>query len=121
MKIRIKDNSIRFRLTKPEVAELCEKGYYESRTQFADNAFVYSLQMQSHGEGLSAEFEGEKMTVNIPKELLTGWDISAQIGFENTEILHNNKTLHLLVEKDFTCLDPRTEDESDNYPNPKMI
>jgi hypothetical protein len=36
-----------------------------------------------------------------------------KVGYEGT---HGN--LHLLVEKDFTCLDNVAEDQSDNYPNP---
>ena len=36
-----------------------------------------------------------------------------RIGFEN-----RYEELHLLVEKDFTCLDNVGEDQSDNYPNP---
>jgi hypothetical protein len=36
-----------------------------------------------------------------------------KVGFENTD-----GELHLLVEKDFTCLDNVAEDQSDNFPNP---
>lgn len=121
MKIRIKDNAIRFRLTKSEVAELCEKGCYESRTEFNDSNFVYGVRTTEKGNSLSAEFKGHTITLYIPKKLLIGWDSNNQISFENTETLQNGKTLYLLVEKDFTCLDTRTEDESDNYPNPKMV
>ncbi|MGB6150995.1 MAG: hypothetical protein WBG48_03300 [Pricia sp.] len=119
MKIRIKDNAIRLRLTKSEVAELCEKGCYKSQTEFNDAAFTYGLRIKEHGE-LSAAFEGNSIMLDIPSKLISGWDTNAQIGFENNQALQKGKTLHLLVEKDFTCLDDRMEDESDNYPNPKM-
>jgi len=36
-----------------------------------------------------------------------------RVGFEN-----HDAGLHLLVEKDFVCLDEVNEDQSDNYPNP---
>ena len=121
MKIRIKDNAIRFRLTKSEVAALCKKGCYESRTEFIDSVFRYGLRKQTHSDGLSAEFAENAITVNVPEKLLDGWDTNAQVGFECIETLQNGKTLHILVEKDFTCLDTRMEDESDNYPNPKMM
>jgi hypothetical protein len=52
--------------------------------------------------------------------MASNWDANDKVGFENTVSLKNGKTLHLLLEKDFTCLDDRGEDESDNYPNPKM-
>ena len=38
---------------------------------------------------------------------------SDKTGFES-----NQGDLHLLIEKDFTCLDNIEEDQSDNYPNP---
>jgi hypothetical protein len=36
------------------------------------------------------------------------------------ELEGTEEKLHLLVEKDFTCLDNVTEDQSDNYPNPLL-
>lgn len=121
MKIRIKDNAIRFRLTKSEVAEFCEKGCYESQTDFGDSKFVYGLRMKENVVELTAEFKSNTITLNIPKKMVADWNTNSNIGFENTLCLKNGKTLHLLVEKDFTCLDNRVEDESDNYPNPKMV
>ncbi len=40
-------------------------------------------------------------------------DNTDEVGFENEQ-----GKLFLLVEKDFTCLDNVSEDQSDNYPNP---
>lgn len=121
MKIRIKDNAIRFRLTKSEVAEFCEKGCYESQTEFNDSIFLYGLRMKESLKELSAVFNANTITLLVPKKMVADWDSNAKIGFENIQSLHNGKTLHLLVEKDFTCLENRIEDESDNYPNPKKI
>lgn len=121
MKIRIKDNAIRFRLTKSEVADFCEKRCYESQTEFDDSKFVYGLRMDESFEELSAEFKSNTITLKIPKKMAADWNTNSKIGFENTLSLKNGKTLHLLVEKDFTCLENRVEDESDNYPNPKMV
>ena len=75
MKIRIKGDSIRFRLTQTEVKALSENGKIHDSTNFGND--------------------------------------------------HNFKTsdkneIYLLLEKDFTCLDNTIEDQSDNYPNPKL-
>ena len=43
MKIRIKDNSVRFRLTQSEVQELGENGIVSSFTQFIDRPFIYMV------------------------------------------------------------------------------
>ena len=120
MKIRIKDNTIRFRLTKPEVAELCEKGYCASHTDFDNLTFVYAVKINSQISVITADFKENTILINIPEEQVKDWNRNDHIGFENVQSLKNGKTLHLLIEKDFTCLDARLEDESDNYPNPKM-
>jgi hypothetical protein len=44
MKIRIKDNSIRYHLTKSEVKKLCTEGYLQSTT----NAGIYSAVRAEH-------------------------------------------------------------------------
>lgn len=120
MKIRIKGNSIRFRLTRSEVAELCEQGYYEESTVFDNATFAYGMRLDENVEGLSAELKANTITLKVPKKMAADWDANDMVGFENTVSLKNGNTLHLLLEKDFTCLENRTEDESDNYPNPKM-
>ena len=49
------------------------------------------------------------------------WKTTEQTGFEEEmELEDSEETLHLLVEKDFTCLDKVEEDQSDNYPNPLL-
>lgn len=121
MKIRIKGNSIRFRLTRPEVAEFCRKGYFEEQTEFDKGKFTYAVRMHENLEQLSAKFEANTIILNIPKNSAAGWDGTDKIGFENTMILENGKKLALLLEKDFTCLENREEDQSDNYPNPKLM
>jgi len=119
MKIRIKGDSIRFRLTKTEVEELCNKGRIEEVTHFKSNTFTYAVQ-QSQAEGLSASMKANTITLYINEAQLQGWDTDNTVGFENVEKLDSNTELSLLLEKDFVCLDQRLEDQSDNYPNPKM-
>ncbi len=118
MKIRIKGNSIRFRLSKPEVASLVNTGYLEEQTLFAVNKFVYALRASGDESELSATFEEGKMTVLIPKMMIVDWPENTTVGFSSHQQLTATNSLHLLVEKDFTCLDETTEDQSDHYDNP---
>jgi hypothetical protein len=120
MKIRIKGNSIRFRLTRSEVDEFCEQGYYEDSTVFDKATFAYGVRMEKNLEELSAEFKANTITLKLPEKMAADWDTNNKVGFENTLSSKNGDKLHLLLEKDFTCLENRAEDESDNYPNPKM-
>ena len=44
MKIRIKGNSVRVRLTRSEVDHFAETGYLEESTEFGNSHFLYALQ-----------------------------------------------------------------------------
>lgn len=121
MKLRIKGNSVRIRLTKTEVNTIATTGYLEEETVFGNNKFVYALQKVEEGNELSAAFEGNKITLFVPSALTSGWPQNDVVGFEATMLLPDNKSLYLLLEKDFVCLDHTTEDQSDNYENPNKI
>lgn len=118
MKIRIKGNSVRLRLTKPEVEKLAVAGYLEERTSFGNNIFTYAVQSKSQGHELSADFDGGKITVFIPEDLLKDWPGNGTVGFSGAVPVSHTETLSLLVEKDFKCLDNTTEDQTDQYENP---
>jgi len=120
MKIRIKGNSLRYRLTKPEVEKFHQTGYLEEKIDFVGNSLHYSLCITNQ-EKLSASFYDNQITVYIPASGIEEWKTTEQIGFEDEMKLESSdETLHLLVEKDFTCLDKVTEDQSDHYPNPLL-
>ena len=121
MKIRIKDNSIRLRLTQKEVARFGETGLALATTQFtAGNSFTYALQSSTTTEAIDATFERNRITIHVPKTIAKQWTSTEEVGFEAMVDNNTETGLYLLVEKDFACLMPRThEDETDNYPNPQ--
>jgi hypothetical protein len=118
MKLRIKGNSIRIRLTKTEVSTIATTGYLEEQTLFGNNTFVYALQRVDEGDALAATLEQNKITMFVPSALTKDWPANNIISFEANLPLADNKTLYLLLEKDFACLDHTNEDQSDNYENP---
>lgn len=120
MKIRIKANSVRYRLTKTEVAMLCRTGYIQDETTFGENKFIYAVKVVDKVKQLKASFENNTITLTVPQDLVRNWENDDRVGFENQQLLDQENTLHLLIEKDFTCLDNTMEDQSDNYPNPKL-
>jgi hypothetical protein len=121
MKIRILGNSVRFRLTRTEVNTLCTKGYIENQTKFNNDVFTYAVRLVTNSEKLDAQFRNNTITLNLPQSLGSNWHRSEQVGFSETIDIKDNIGLSLLLEKDFTCLDERQEDQSDNYPNPKAL
>jgi hypothetical protein len=118
MKLRIKGNSLRIRLTKTEVSKLAETGDLEEQTIFPNNRFVYALQKAGEAEVLSATFENNKITMFVPATFIKDWPANNIVGLDNKMPLPGNEYLYLLIEKDFLCLDETTEDQRDNYENP---
>jgi hypothetical protein len=118
MKIRIKGNSVRYRLSKSEVAKLEVGGYLEEQTSFGEHKLRYALQVTGAQETLSASFIDGKITLFIPESHIRGWAQNETVGFNATMPLTGTDSLYLLVEKDFICLDETTEDQNDNYENP---
>ncbi|SEJ09863.1 hypothetical protein SAMN05216327_10656 [Dyadobacter sp. SG02] len=118
MKIRIQRNSVRFRLSKTEVSILESEGYLEETTDFGSAQLGYAVQKTRAAE-MTARFEQNKVTLEVPAEWLEGWAANNTVGFEGNMPLGDGTSLLMLIEKDFKCLDNVTEDQSDNYENPK--
>lgn len=119
MKIRIKGNSVRIRLNRPEVDAFSESEYIEEKTEFGTGTFIYALQ-QGGKDTLTATFSGNKITMLIPEALIKEWNNESKVGFDANMDLGNGKSLYLLLEKDFKCLDETTEDQSENFDNPLL-
>jgi hypothetical protein len=112
MKIRIKGNSIRYRLTRSEVENFGRDGYLEDHTDLGNNRLTYALRTTAADE-LWANYDHNTITLFMPVEMRTEWISTERVGFEK-----RTTDLYLLIEKDFQCLDQVEEDQSDNYPNP---
>jgi hypothetical protein len=46
------------------------------------------------------------------------WAESEQVSIRSDKLLDDGEELRILIEKDFQCLAPREEDESDMFPHP---
>lgn len=121
MKIRIRGNSVRLRLTKSEVDAFCSTGYYCESTDFGKHKFTYALRATTNVDKLSADFEADTITVYLNKELSASWSKDDRVGFSGEIKTKQGGVISLLVEKDFVCMDETVEDQSDNYPNPKAL
>ncbi len=112
MKIRIKGNSLRFRLTRTDVNRLAKEGYLEEQINFPGTPLIYALQL-TECEILTSSFIDNKITLSMSHKMIDEFIQTDKVGFAN-----HDGAIDLLVEKDFTCLDNVAEDQSDNYPNP---
>ena len=120
MKLRIRDNSIRLRLTRGEVEDLRGGGLVEARTEFPGGIdFQYSLESSPASVKPGAFFSNNVMTVRLPETTVLAWATTDQVSICGEQQLDDGATLGILVEKDFKCLVEREgEDDSDMFANP---
>lgn len=122
MKLRVKGNSLRLRLTQGEVARFAKTGLVEETVDFGfGQRFIYALSSSAgNHETARAVFKNNGITVYVPKTKADEWTRTNQVGIRAEQSLNDGNALQISVEKDFVCLEKRAdgEDESDAYPHP---
>lgn len=120
MKLRIRDNSIRLRLTQAEVNTVSSEGRVCARVSFPGGAGLdYAVESSDVTTRPSARFSEGALEVQLPESAVKRWASTEQVSIAAQETLDDGNLLQILVEKDFACLAPREgEDESDMFPHP---
>jgi len=121
VKLRVRDNSIRLRLTRSEVELVRTDGLVRGRVPFdGRNSFDYVLESSPATVKPEAHISNNVLTVRIPEAEILSWANSDDVSISASQILDGGDQLSILVEKDFACLSPREgEDEADMYPHPE--
>ncbi len=122
MKLRIKGDSLRLRLTRGEVSQLHESGTVQDQVRFGGGAaLVYRLKRDGNVGALTASFAQGAVEIRIPDQAARHWAGSNDVSLAGAQPIAAGDELRILVEKDFACLAPREgEDESDNFENPAV-
>ncbi len=120
MKLRVRDNSIRLRLTQAEVELVRTDGLVRGRVPLAgSNNFDYVLESSPATVKSEAHISNNVLTVRVPEAEILSWSDSDEVSISATQLVDGGDELTILVEKDFACLAPREdEDETDMYPHP---
>ncbi len=121
VKLRIRDNSIRLRLTQAEVDTVRSAGVVKARMSLpGGNGLDYILESSSVTKRPSPRFTDGVLTVMLPEAEVRQLASAEQVSIAANETLDDGDLLKILVEKDFACLAPREgEDESDIFPHPQ--
>lgn len=122
MKLRLRENSIRLRLLQGEVKTLNESGSISEKITFgASQILVYRLKISDEAQAISASFERDEITVEIPRATANDWINTAQIGLQIEQFIDDKKSLSILIEKDFVCIErPADADNADAFPHPNL-
>jgi hypothetical protein len=121
MKIRIKGNSLRLRVSRSEVARLLAGDCLEETIHFAPEAsakFTYALRQDTSVSMPAVRYAENRVAIQIPADQLNAWGVTEQVGIAEEISLGQFGSLALLIEKDFACLDGSEEDNEDTFSNP---
>ncbi len=69
MKIRIKSDSLRYRLTRSDVDKLSRDGYLEDQINFSGNPLIYAVQL-TNGEVLTSSYIDNKITLSMSRKMI---------------------------------------------------
>ena len=83
-------------------------------------AAASSTNDSAHTDGAASVPMGAVCSIDIivPKLRAAAWAVSDEVGFDGESALQIDE-LAVLIEKDFSCISPRSgEEEIDTFPNP---
>jgi hypothetical protein len=117
MKLRIKGNSLRLRISQSEMVRLLREGRIAETIQFAPDAlWTYALRHEATADAtIRLEYSAPEVTVVLSTAAARHWAAGDGVGIYG----ESEMGVALLVEKDFTCLDGDDAVDEDAFPNPK--
>jgi hypothetical protein len=121
MKLRIKGNSLRVRVSRSEVARVLAGDCLEETVYFTPEArakFTYALHRETSLSRSTVQYTENRVEILIPADQANAGGTTDQVGIAEEISLGNLGLLALLIEKDFACLDRSDEENEDTFPNP---
>jgi len=116
MKLRCTENSIRIRIRKSELDQLAQTKRVEEKIHFGNQiVLTFALSINETMQQVNATLLDNNLVVSLPKNAANEWINSNQVGIEVNKEIADNESLHILIEKDFPCLDRENEDKSDTF------
>ncbi len=124
MKLRIRGDSIRLRLKRGEVAQVAAGKSIAEETHFPGSVLTYRLDV-SETDDIEANFADGNLEISLPASKVPGWATTDEVSLTATQNTPDGAILTLLIEKDFSCLEPGHgrdhEDDADSFPHPSAM
>jgi len=121
MKLRIKGNSLRFRVARSELESFLKDGRIQEAIYLGPEEkarLSYALEHNAQTESITVRYNPPALSVALPTNDVERWAGSDQVGIYATIHLGPRGTLDLIIEKDFACLHGTDEENRDAFPNP---
>jgi hypothetical protein len=123
MKLRIKGNSLRLRVSRSELARFLAGEQVVETIRFAavpEAKLTYALERGTQASAARVLYRAQEVTVLLSEEQVKAWAQDEQVGVYTLVDIAPEGLLELIVEKDFACLDGSDEDNKDTFANPLM-
>jgi len=123
MKLRIKGNSLRLRVTPSEVKQLLRNGVIREHVQLTaslKDRLTYAVISSLSGVTTTVAYQFGNITVSVPEIQLERWARSEEVGVYADVALGDDQGLSVAIEKDFACLDLSDAENEDTFPNPNL-
>ncbi len=121
MKLRIKGDSLRLRVSRSELARLLAGGRVEETIHFGgarDARLTYALETASQASPVRMRYRSQDVTILLSEDQARIWGKESEVGVYAMIAISSEISLDVAVEKDFACLDRSDEDNSDTFANP---
>jgi hypothetical protein len=121
MKLRIKGDSLRLRVSRSELARLLGGERVDDTIHFSpapDARLTYGLQCGPQSAPIGIEWKPQNVTVRLSEERMRLWGSETEVGIYESVELGDFGSLEVIVEKDFACLDRSDAENADTFANP---
>lgn len=122
MKLRMKGNSLRLRVTRSDLEKLRNNARVEETTWLGpdqQSRLTYALEHNAQVRSTALRFTPPVISAVIPTAEFERWVGSDdQVGIYATIDLGPRGSLELIIEKDFACLHGTDAENQDAFPNP---
>ena len=121
MKLRIKGNSLRMRISRSEMERLVAVGRIEDTVQFTPvegESFTYALAHDARTKSVEIRYVPGSVSVVVPSAQVGRWTEESEVGIYESLALDSERSLELILEKDFACSDGSDADNADTFRNP---
>lgn len=121
MKLRIKGNSLRLRISPSEMTRLVATGRIEETIYLGLDKgaeLTYALEHAAQARAMSVRYRPQEVTVVVSSRDVQRWAAGQDVGlYGKSDSSHG--PLELAVEKDFACADKSDTENADRFPHPK--
>src|SRR5260370_15837109 len=121
MKLRIKGNSLRLRVSRSELAHFQAGGRIEETIRFAEAPeakLTYALESAVQSSPVKVRYRFHDVTVILSENQVRIWEAESEVGVYSNLDIGSAGSLDVIVEKDFACLDRGDEENRDTFANP---